>query len=789
MECNRDDAARSKSIAERKFRENDFAGAKRFALKAKALFKPLEGIDQMIVALDVHIRAQEKIGGENDWYGILKVSPLADEEAIKKRYKKLAFKTHPGKNSSICAEAAFNLISDAWSVLSDTTKRMAYDHKRHLCGIQNNYKASARNTSNSSTSSVNGFCDRPTKVAPHPAHQVPATFWTQCRSCFRSIQYSREYVNQFLKCPVCHEVFVAAEVPPPSSPIYPHGPTAMATNNDIGGNTVPGMATPGVQAGVSCSNQNGYPAVLKSTTCANRTRYTVQGNAGEANIATNEAADSREVMKDVRKHAPAVSSVKRANAATRVHEAAKRKRVNGGNQATWQSASTCPDGDGCKPIPAAKRGPRSTAQNSGAKKRKVSSADLNCESSGAAGRTTFGRVLMQLDVRGILIGSGKLRIREKLQELNSKKASVKNKEKMQNSKKSSTKGVCNTTIDVNKIEMKPSISSVDPKVDAFTKLVSKRVDSEEMQREKCSKQVGQEEKLKSWQWRSREVHIVYTRRNRKEHKKELEDGVTSANPATEHNVAGKNGCLNQESPDKGSGEMSVPDADFFNFGDHSESSFQNDQVWAMYDEEDGMPRYYALIRKVLSTHPFKARLAYLKANDCNEFGSSNWISYGYSKTCGEFKVGAPKGTDQVNIFSHKVNCDKGPGGIIRIFPKKGDIWALYQNWSPDWDEFTPDDTMYKYELVQVIDSYNPAEGISVIPIVKVPGFVSVFKPFHDAKKSWRIPKEEMLRFSHQVPFHVLTGEEAPNAPKGCYELDPGSTPQELQVVQPTGDAK
>ncbi|PUZ53219.1 hypothetical protein GQ55_5G035900 [Panicum hallii var. hallii] len=790
MECNRDDAARSKSIAERKFRENDFAGAKRFALKARALFKPLEGIDQMIAALDVHIRAQQKIGGENDWYGILEVSPLADEEAIKKRYKKLAFQTHPDKNTSICAEAAFNLISDAWSVLSDTTKRMVYDRKRHVCGLQNNYKASARNTSNSSTSSVNGFCDRPRKVAPHLSHQVPDTFWTHCGSCCRSIQYSREYVNRLLKCPVCNEVFVAAEVPPPSSPIYPNGPMAMATNNDIGGNTVPGMATPGVHAGISGSNQNGYPAVLKSTTCANRTRYTVQEDAGEANIVTNEAADSREVMQDVRKHAPAVPSVRRANAATRGHEAAKRKRVNGGKQATGQSASSCPDGDGCKPIPAAKRGPRSTAQTSGAKKRKVSSADLNRESSGTAGRTSFGRVLMQLDVRGILVGSGKLQIREKLQELNNKKANVKNKEKIQNSKKSSTKSVCNTAIDVNKIEMKPSISSVDPKEDDFMKLVSKRVDSEEKQREKCSKQVGLEEKLTSWQWRSREVHIVYTRRNRKAQEKELGNDATGANPATEHHVADKNGCLNQESPGKGSGEMSVPDADFFNFGDHSESSFQNDQVWAMYDEEDGMPRYYALIRKVLSTHPFKARLAYLKANDCNEFGSSNWISYGYSKTCGEFKVGASRGTDQVNIFSHKVKCDKGPGGIIRIFPKKGDIWALYQNWSPDWDEFTPDDTMYKYELVEVTDSYNPAEGISVIPIVKVPGFVSVFKPFHDAKKSWRILKEEMLRFSHQVPFHVLTGEEAPNAPKGCYELDPGSTPQELlQVVQPSGDAK
>jgi hypothetical protein len=64
----------------------------------------------------------------------------------------------------------------------------------------------------------------------------------------------------------------------------------------------------------------------------------------------------------------------------------------------------------------------------------------------------------------------------------------------------------------------------------------------------------------------------------------------------------------------------------------------NDQAWAMYDEEDGMPRYYALIRKVISTRPFKVRLVHLKANDSNEFGVSSWLSCGYSKTCGEFKV-------------------------------------------------------------------------------------------------------------------------------------------------------
>jgi hypothetical protein len=59
--------------------------------------------------------------------------------------------------------------------------------------------------------------------------------------------------------------------------------------------------------------------------------------------------------------------------------------------------------------------------------------------------------------------------------------------------------------------------------------------------------------------------------------------------------------LKQEpSSDEGTFEMSVPDVDFYNFGDHPESSFHNDQVWVVYDEEDGMPRYYALIMKTLS---------------------------------------------------------------------------------------------------------------------------------------------------------------------------------------------
>jgi hypothetical protein len=46
----------------------------------------------------------------------------------------------------------------------------------------------------------------------------------------------------------------------------------------------------------------------------------------------------------------------------------------------------------------------------------------------------------------------------------------------------------------------------------------------------------------------------------------------------------------------------------------------------------------------------------------------------------------------------------------------------------------------------------------------------------------RIPKEELFRFSHQVPSCLLTGEERNDAPKGCHELDPAATPAHLLEV-------
>jgi len=43
---------------------------------------------------------------EADWYGILDVDPLADDEVVKKQYKKLALLLHPDKKTSLMAQKA-----------------------------------------------------------------------------------------------------------------------------------------------------------------------------------------------------------------------------------------------------------------------------------------------------------------------------------------------------------------------------------------------------------------------------------------------------------------------------------------------------------------------------------------------------------------------------------------------------------------------------------------------------------------------------------------------------------
>jgi len=62
-----------------------------------------------------------------DYYSILGVKKGANEDELKRAYRKLALKYHPDKNKSSSAEEKFKEIGEAYDVLSDPKKRQIYD--------------------------------------------------------------------------------------------------------------------------------------------------------------------------------------------------------------------------------------------------------------------------------------------------------------------------------------------------------------------------------------------------------------------------------------------------------------------------------------------------------------------------------------------------------------------------------------------------------------------------------------------------------------------------------------
>ncbi|MEI8283457.1 MAG: DnaJ domain-containing protein, partial [bacterium] len=69
---------------------------------------------------------------KRDYYEILCVEKTSSDDEIKRSYRKLAVKFHPDKNPDDAeAEDKFKELGEAYEVLSDSSKRAAYDRYGH----------------------------------------------------------------------------------------------------------------------------------------------------------------------------------------------------------------------------------------------------------------------------------------------------------------------------------------------------------------------------------------------------------------------------------------------------------------------------------------------------------------------------------------------------------------------------------------------------------------------------------------------------------------------------------
>lgn len=69
----------------------------------------------------------KQIIAKTDYYDILGVKKTANEDELKKAYKKLALKFHPDKNRAPQATDAFKKVNQAFACLSNPDKKRIYD--------------------------------------------------------------------------------------------------------------------------------------------------------------------------------------------------------------------------------------------------------------------------------------------------------------------------------------------------------------------------------------------------------------------------------------------------------------------------------------------------------------------------------------------------------------------------------------------------------------------------------------------------------------------------------------
>jgi hypothetical protein len=222
--------------------------------------------------------------------------------------------------------------------------------------------------------------------------------------------------------------------------------------------------------------------------------------------------------------------------------------------------------------------------------------------------------------------------------------------------------------------------------------------------------------------------------------------------------------------------------DIFNFETYRDANrFAVGQIWALYDKLDVMPRFYARIMH-FDAHNHKIHLTWLEHEATNE-EEENWTNKKLPIACGSFRLQPTVDTSQDRfMFSHIVAWTKGKkGNSYDIYPNKGEVWALYKGWNKQWSSDTDNHRSCEYEVVEVLSNMSADDGATVIPLVKIKDFVSLFAR-SKGMSSFFIPSSELLRFSHSISFYRTNGNEKNGVPRGFLELDTACLPADLDAA-------
>lgn len=233
-------------------------------------------------------------------------------------------------------------------------------------------------------------------------------------------------------------------------------------------------------------------------------------------------------------------------------------------------------------------------------------------------------------------------------------------------------------------------------------------------------------------------------------------------------------------PEQNLENLEYSDAAFNDFeGGRAKRNFSSGQIWAIYDTLDAMPRFYALIDKVVS-EDFEVQITWLEPCPDNE-EERKWLYQGLPSSCGKFRPGNSELIQDHGIFSHlaawKMGIDLGKI-IYEIYPRKGETWAIFKNRGMDWNCDPGRRRPYDFEVVEILSDYGcDGDGASVALLWKMEEFSSIFSRINGQGMECGVMKvKERLRFSHRVISFQMSIDEGENGAKRFFELDPASLP-------------
>lgn len=220
-----------------------------------------------------------------------------------------------------------------------------------------------------------------------------------------------------------------------------------------------------------------------------------------------------------------------------------------------------------------------------------------------------------------------------------------------------------------------------------------------------------------------------------------------------------------------SSSCKTPQRNAFDFkNDRSEDKFKVGQIWAIYSNDKGVPTDYVKIKKVETKPELVLHVVHMEL--CCPL-STEPVTHPVS--CGEFKPETEKPKIlPLASFSHRVKPFDSKKKVVKVYPRKGDIWALRRNC----------DNTEEHDIVEVVEGYCEGKNIKVMALTSTKGFSSVYIRKHGSSHvcSLEIPKAEMSRFSHQIPAVKQEKRATRVAEGGYWELDPAAIPPRPTIV-------